>query len=64
MKIRLVANELVDGEVEYVSLVKRGANRSPFKIVKEEQPKQGLWDGLLPELGPDGSPRWPGAGVS
>ena len=50
VKIKIIANELVDGEVEYVSLVKRGANRSPFKIVKAEQTTQGLWDDLMPEL--------------
>lgn len=50
MKIRLVANELVDGEVEYISLVKHGANRSPFKIIKAEQPVQDSWNDLMPEL--------------
>ncbi len=50
VKIRLVANELVDGEVEYISLVKHGANRSPFKIIKAEQPVQDSWDDLMPEL--------------
>ncbi len=50
MKIKIIANELVDGEVEYVSLVKHGANRSPFKIVKAEQPVQDSWDDLMPEL--------------
>ena len=50
MKIKIIANELVDGEVEYVSLVKRGANRSPFKIVKAEQTTEGLWDDIMPEL--------------
>lgn len=50
MKIRLLANQLVDGEVEYVSLVKNGANRSPFKIVKEEGLTPGGWEELMPEL--------------
>lgn len=50
MKIRLVANELVDGEVEYISLVKHGANRSPFKIMKGEESVQDSWDDLMPEL--------------
>lgn len=50
MKIKIVANELVDGEVEYVSLVKHGANRSPFKIMKAEQTTESLWDDLMPEL--------------
>jgi len=50
MKIRLIANELVDGEVEYISLVKHGANRSPFKIMKGEESVQDSWDNLMPEL--------------
>jgi hypothetical protein len=51
MKIKLVANELVDGEIEFISLVKHGANRSPFVIVKaEEETAPSPWAGLLPEL--------------
>ena len=36
MKINIKANELVEGEIEFISLVKNGANRSPFKIIKAE----------------------------
>lgn len=36
MKLILEVNELVDPEIQAVSLVKRGANRSPFKILKSE----------------------------
>jgi len=50
MKIKMIANELVDGEIEYVSLVANGANRSPWKIIKAEEPKLNLWAGLMPEL--------------
>jgi hypothetical protein len=52
MKIKIKATELVDGEIEYVSLVKHGANRSPFKIIKmdEEEPAQSMWAGLMPEM--------------
>lgn len=49
MKISIRATELVDGVIEMVSLVKHGANRSPFKIIKAEDPAP-LWAGLLPEL--------------
>jgi len=34
MLIKLIANELVEGDIDFVSLVKHGANRAPFKIVK------------------------------
>lgn len=36
MKIKVLANELLDSNVQFVSLVKHGAIRSPFKILKEE----------------------------
>lgn len=36
MKIQVKANELLDTEIELVSLVKHGAIRAPFKIVKNE----------------------------
>lgn len=37
MKLKIRANEIIDGEIEFVSLVKRGANRSPFKIIKQDE---------------------------
>jgi hypothetical protein len=40
-KIR--ANELVDTDVSFVSLVKRGANRIPFRITKEDGPMLDLY---------------------
>ena len=36
MKVKIVGSELVDADINFVSLVKRGANRSPFKIIKAE----------------------------
>jgi hypothetical protein len=36
MKIKVLANELVDTDIEMVSLVKHGANRCPFKVLKAE----------------------------
>lgn len=36
MKVKLVANELLDSSIEFISLVKNGAIRAPFKILKEE----------------------------
>ena len=51
MKIKIKANEITDGEIDFVSLVKHGANRSAFKIVKtEEEQTASLWAGLMPEL--------------
>lgn len=41
MKIKMIASELVDGEIDFVSLVKHGANRSPWKIVKAENKPAG-----------------------
>jgi hypothetical protein len=35
-KLLLEAHELTDADVDFVSLVKRGANRIPFRIVKED----------------------------
>jgi len=37
MKVKVKANEITDADITKVSLVKRGANRSPFKIVKAEE---------------------------
>jgi hypothetical protein len=36
-KLLLEAHELKDADVDFVSLVKRGANRIPFRIVKEDK---------------------------
>ena len=36
MKVKVVANELVDTDIEMVSLVRHGANRCPFKVLKSE----------------------------
>ena len=36
MKIETEANELVDVDVQFVSLVKRGANQVPFRYTKQE----------------------------
>ena len=41
MRIKLLANELIDGEIEYVSLVKHGANQQPFTIIKTEDLPEG-----------------------
>lgn len=38
MLIKMIASELVDSEIELVSLVKHGSNRSPFRIMKAEEP--------------------------
>lgn len=37
MKVKVVANELVDTDIEMVSLVRHGANRCPFKILKTDE---------------------------
>src|SRR5262245_51975566 len=36
-KLQLKATELVDTEANFVSLVKRGANRIPFRIMKKDE---------------------------
>jgi hypothetical protein len=36
MKIKILANELTDTDISAVSLVKHGANRVPFKVIKAE----------------------------
>ena len=36
-KLQLKATELVDTDVNFVSLVTRGANRIPFRITKEDE---------------------------
>lgn len=37
MKKKIKATELINGDIEYVSLVKNGAIRAPFKIIKSEK---------------------------
>jgi hypothetical protein len=37
MKIKVVASELVDSDIEMVSLVRHGANRCAFKILKTDE---------------------------
>lgn len=37
MKIKAVAKEMKEADVRFISLVKRGANRIPFRIVKSEK---------------------------
>lgn len=36
MKVKILGTELMDATIEFVSLVKRGANMSPFRIIKAE----------------------------
>lgn len=37
MKVKVVAKEMKDADVRFISLVARGANRIPFRIVKSEK---------------------------
>lgn len=37
-KLQIKANELVETNADFVSLVKRGASRIPFRITKEDEP--------------------------
>jgi len=39
MKVRVVANEIMDCDIEMVSLVRHGANRCAFKVLKSEDDK-------------------------
>ena len=36
MKVKIKANELIETEVQEVSLVSQGANKAPFRILKED----------------------------
>ena len=40
MKIKTTAKELIKADVRFISLVKRGANRLPFRILKSEGESQ------------------------
>ena len=42
MKIKTIAKELKSADVRFISLVKRGANRLPFRILKSEGDSQML----------------------
>ena len=46
MRISIRATELVDGKIDFLSLVKNGANRSPWKIMKAEDPTPTFEDAL------------------
>ncbi len=41
MKIKIAGHEIVEADITSISLVKRGANRAPFKIVKNAEPNAG-----------------------
>ena len=54
MLVNLKAHELTEGEIDFVSLVKHGANRSPFKIIKMDdlpEAKTGLMDKITSFFG-------------
>lgn len=40
MRIEVDCHEIVEADIRAISLVKRGANRAPFKIVKGETEEQ------------------------
>lgn len=40
-KVKIKANKMTDADVSFISLVGRGANRIPFKIVKKEKDAMG-----------------------
>lgn len=44
MKVRIKANRLEKGDVQYLSLVERGANRAPFKVMKHDSRGQTMID--------------------
>lgn len=43
-KIKLQANKLENAEVSHISLVQRGANRIPFRIIKRDKQEHGMID--------------------
>ena len=53
MKIKVEGHELVDPEIQAVSLVKRGANRTPFKIVKSDDHSQAANPRVILHVEPD-----------
>ncbi|HEY0820040.1 MAG TPA: hypothetical protein VGD46_14745 [Rhizobacter sp.] len=67
MKINLSANELHSATIEKVSLVKHGANRRPFAILKSEplpESHKGLAERVLKAFEPKGAPKITGVFVS
>lgn len=44
MKVKAIAKELRDAEVKFISLVKRGANRIPFRILKNSDEESKMID--------------------
>lgn len=44
--VKLDATEMADADVLYISLVDRGANRIPFKVIKQESNMAGHYTGL------------------
>lgn len=44
--IKISATKMTDAKVSFISLVERGANRIPFKIMKKEKPMAGPISGL------------------
>ena len=58
MRVKMIANELTEAEIDFVSLVKHGANRSPFKIIKAEDIPEdaGLMDRLRSLFGDEPAP--------
>jgi len=52
MKVKVQANKLENASVQYISLVERGANRIPFRIVKTDKESQmGIDLGKLFKIG-------------
>lgn len=45
-KLKIAATKMTDAKVSFISLVERGANRIPFKIVKQEKQMAGATKGL------------------
>ena len=50
MKIKILANEIVDGAIDFISLVRHSANRSPFKILKSAESAPDPWVNRIPGL--------------
>lgn len=44
--VKVQATKMSKGNVSFISLVERGANRIPFKIIKQEKPMAGHFAGL------------------
>lgn len=49
MKIKLALTELKDVDVEFISLVKRGANQTPIRIMKSEEAQMSKVLGVVPK---------------